>query len=809
MGLGRGLTRFPTQCTFASMMHCFRLPLIGAFLLLATTKGLAQTDHETYHRVTIALQGKSMADLAKLGIETDHGRYTPELTFTTDLAESELKRVQAAGFATTVDIENVSAWYIRQNTVSTAREDCPTDMVEYRTVATPRHYTYGSMGGYHTYEEALAVLDDMARRYPHLISTKAMLSDTERTYEGRPLYWLRISDNPNTEEADEPEVLYTALHHAREPNGLSQLLFFMWYLLENYDTNPQVRYIVNNTALYFVPIVNPDGYVFNQQTNPQGGGMWRKNRRNNADGSYGVDLNRNYGHKWGIDNDGSSPVSNQATYRGTAPFSEPETRMVRDFCNKRKFNLAYNYHTYSNLLIYPFAYNNTLANPVFSKLAALMTVENNYKAGVSNETVGYNVNGSSDDWMYAQRNVLAFTPEVGDEGFWPPQTSIDRQNKDNLWANLALALAPLNSVRIEDKGTLNLDTRTFTLPFRLQGISTRKEPFTVKIQALHPNVQATGPTTWSHSGLDVGETVNYAPTFEANAVLLDNQPLSFVVSVSYANFTFLDTLRRVYRAKINRAYTNDFSTESGWLGGWGLTTESYASPPTALTDSPFSNYGGNHENSLLVMARIPPKAQGIQLRFKAKWSLIPNAHFLAVSFSEDKGNSWMPLCGKYTKACPALGYNVPYTYCDVQRDWVSETMKIPVVNADELYIEWRLVVNTEQRADGFYLDDVELIYFLPDDATVRSVSLPESAFRHVQQPNPVHSQLNLTWPQDVEVVKIEIVQASGLVMWEHDINDPTCKNANVNTQNWPNGWYVSRLYNTNGTFSVRSFLVQH
>ena len=73
----------------------------------------------------------------------------------------------------------------------------------------------------------------------------------------------------------------------------------MWYLLENYATNADIKATVDNTELFFVPCVNPDGYVYNQTTNPNGGGMWRKNRRNNGT-SFGVDINRNYGYNWGL-----------------------------------------------------------------------------------------------------------------------------------------------------------------------------------------------------------------------------------------------------------------------------------------------------------------------------------------------------------------------------------------------------------------------------------------------------------------------------------------------------------------------------
>ena len=81
--------------------------------------------------------------------------------------------------------------------------------------------------------------------------------------------------------------------------------------------------------------------------------MWRKNMRDNSDGSLGVDLNRNYGHQWGVDDDGSSGLGNAETYRGKAVFSEPETQAIRDLCKVKRFSLAMNYHSYGNLLIHP------------------------------------------------------------------------------------------------------------------------------------------------------------------------------------------------------------------------------------------------------------------------------------------------------------------------------------------------------------------------------------------------------------------------------------------------------------------------
>lgn len=83
--------------------------------------------------------------------------------------------------------------------------------------------------------------------------------------------------------------------------SLTQLIYFMWYLLEEYANNEEIRELIDNTELYFIPCVNPDGYAFNASNKPEGGGMWRKNRWLHPSGFIGVDLNRNYGLAWGID----------------------------------------------------------------------------------------------------------------------------------------------------------------------------------------------------------------------------------------------------------------------------------------------------------------------------------------------------------------------------------------------------------------------------------------------------------------------------------------------------------------------------
>ncbi len=200
---------------------------------------------------------------------------------------------------------------------------------------------------YHTFEEVVAELDRLRAARPDLVGPKLAIG---RSWEGRPILAVKISDHPEIDE-DEPEVLFDALHHAREPIGMETLLQTMDWLIENYDRDPEVRALVDGRELWFVPVVNPDGYAWGGI-----GGMWRKNRRPNADGSFGVDLNRNYGYQWAYDDLGSSPVPSSQTYRGPAPFSEPETAAMRDFILSHRFVTGMTLHAYSEINLLPYGW---------------------------------------------------------------------------------------------------------------------------------------------------------------------------------------------------------------------------------------------------------------------------------------------------------------------------------------------------------------------------------------------------------------------------------------------------------------------
>ncbi|MSR60853.1 MAG: hypothetical protein EXS08_00205 [Planctomycetes bacterium] len=281
----------------------------------------------------------------------------------------------------------------------------------------------GSMGGNYPFSEVVSVLDQIHAAYPTLTTAKFSIGTT---LQGRTLWALKISDNPDTDE-NEPEARFDALHHAREPQSMQSTIWLMLALLERYGTDPLSTYLVNEREIWFVPCVNPDGYEYNRSTNPGGGGLWRKNRRANAGGSFGVDLNRNYAFQWGFDDSGSDPSPGGETYRGTGPASEPEVAAMQAFIGGRSFSTAVSAHTYSDLWLWPWGYiAGAPANSAqYTEVGDLCTLETNWTRGPAGSTL-YLANGVTIDYDQATKGTLSFTSEIGgdSDGFWPPTARI-------------------------------------------------------------------------------------------------------------------------------------------------------------------------------------------------------------------------------------------------------------------------------------------------------------------------------------------------------------------------------------------------
>ncbi|MBD3383747.1 hypothetical protein GF407_02370 [candidate division KSB1 bacterium] len=290
------------------------------------------------------------------------------------------------------------------------------------------------MGVFLTVDEIESGLHQRTDQYPSI----TYLTSIGKSIEGRDILALRLSANSPGVEGRASLLCFGGIH-AREVISPLAVMRFLDYLLDN-QHDLAVQEILDQADIWFIPCLNPDGLYYVEHVD----NMWRKNRRDNGDGTFGVDLNRNFSFQWGFDNVGSSPLPSRETFRGAGPFSEPESRALRDFLQEHDFVASLSFHSYGDLVLFPWAYAaaNTQHHSVFMNLASAMTAENGYGYGNFNLGSIYRVNGDSEDYIYSHRGednpVFAFTVEVGDS-FFPAEEEVESLLAETLQANINLA----------------------------------------------------------------------------------------------------------------------------------------------------------------------------------------------------------------------------------------------------------------------------------------------------------------------------------------------------------------------------------
>jgi hypothetical protein len=231
--------------------------------------------------------------------------------------------------------------------------------------------------------------------------------------EGRPILAVKIGDP--SDAPSRPNVLFMATHHAREWVSTEMAMRLIRWLADS--VSPMLR---ASRDIWVIPVENPDGYQYTFTTDR----LWRKNRRPNGDGSFGVDPNRNYPAFWGLDDVGSSPLTVTETYRGAAPASEPETQSILAFHAAHPPVVSVSYHTYSGLLLFPYGFRAGAFAPDLPVYRALAGTD--LAPSVRDSVPGsfhdryhpgpgwnlYSTNGEYTDWAYRAHGTLAFTPEL-------------------------------------------------------------------------------------------------------------------------------------------------------------------------------------------------------------------------------------------------------------------------------------------------------------------------------------------------------------------------------------------------------------
>jgi carboxypeptidase T len=295
---------------------------------------------------------------------------------------------------------------------------------------------------YHNHAEMTAEINQALADHPTLISKRVI----GRSYQGREIWALKISDNVATDEA-EPEVLFTAHQHAREHLTVEMALYLVSLFTDEYGTDTRIRDLVDSREIWLVPDMNPDGGEYDIATGSYR--SWRKNRQPNSGSSnVGTDLNRNWAYNWGCCG-GSSGSASSATYRGSGPESAAEVRVVADFVRTRvvggrqQITTHIDFHTYSQLILWPYGYTFNDLGPgltqaerdTHARLGQMMAQTNGYTPEQSSDL--YITDGTIGDWLWGVQRVYTYTFEMypgasgSGGGFYPPDEVIARETTRN------------------------------------------------------------------------------------------------------------------------------------------------------------------------------------------------------------------------------------------------------------------------------------------------------------------------------------------------------------------------------------------
>lgn len=293
---------------------------------------------------------------------------------------------------------------------------------------------------YNNLAEIEAYITRLFSRHSSMVSKESI----GKSLENREMTVYKIH-SPGSYNNSKPALWINAMQHAREWITTPSAIYSIEQFLSKYNSDPQVKQILDKINIYYLPIVNPDGFVFTWTNNR----MWRKNRRRNNGGTFGVDLNRNW--RSGFGGQGSSGSPGSETYRGTAALSEPETSNISKFLTRHpQIKAGYDFHAYSQLMLRPWG-KSTSPSPDENKLAALGgkmcdAIRSVHRVNYQNiRSSGlYPASGIMCDEFYEYHKQMGYTVELrptqwGGGGFNPPPTQILPTAEENWKALLVLA----------------------------------------------------------------------------------------------------------------------------------------------------------------------------------------------------------------------------------------------------------------------------------------------------------------------------------------------------------------------------------
>jgi len=790
--------------------------IIATILLISTL-----LPQEIYKKVKIfPSTNEGFAPILQYAFDLEESTTDKDGSIKIFLNSKEFSELQNSGLRYEVLIPD---WQVHYNNLPTLM---PEEKLEFLQESKAKYgiegFGFGSMGGFYTFQEAINQLDSLHARYPNIITQKFQIGVTEN---GRPIWAAKISDNPNVSEP-EPRALFDGLIHAREPISMMTVIYAMYYLCENYGDDPEVTYLVDNREIFFIPVVNPDGYEYNRVSNPNGGGLWRKNRKNSGGGAYGVDLNRNYGYMWGYDNTGSSPTPSSETYRGPSAFSEPEVAAIRDLTVANGFKTYVNFHSYANAMLFPWGFINQVTpdNVIYSDFCSYMSKYNGFVYGNGGTILGYNSNGSSRDWFYGEQTTkpktFGYTFEIGGDAddFWPPQSRIFPLVQLNLRPILFKSWVAGEYVSFfaphYDREYFNPgDIVTMSAVVKNRGLSAASNVM-VELVSISSDITVINGSAQilniaSQDTVPVPQPFSFSISSQASF----NQQHRLLVKTKKDNVTMsLDTLT-ITLGVPNYIFIDSTDTPlNHWTvtatpvssPKWEATTASFVSAPASFTDSKSGMYSNNAAVTMTTTNPIDLSAvTNPKLTYWLKHDIESNYDYAQVMISTNGGALFTPLAGRYTTVSSGSFQppNQP-VYDGICSTWVQEEIPLLPYSGQQVLLRFILVTDGTQQKDGIYIDDIGIIGYSPVPVELTSFSgminsnsgNPELSWTVASELNNKGFEIQRSF-DGFEWAKSGFVEGRGTSLAPHTYHFED-KTSNVSMENI---WYRLKQFDFDGT----------
>jgi hypothetical protein len=672
----------------------------------------------------------------------------------------ELGRVRAAGIPHEVVHEDLSAFY-------RSRLRPPAS-------GAAKHLTLGidagSMGGYFTFDEAIDRLDALQAAHPGLVAPKEELG---LTVEGRSIWAYKLSANVAVDQ-NEPEILFISLMHAREPMGLTSHLLLAEHLVHGYGVDAEATHLLDRREIWIIPVLNADGYVHNQATNPAGGGLWRKNRSPQARGEIGVDLNRNFGFLWGLDDVGSSPDPASEVYRGTGPFSEPESEAVRSFVRARPISFSVNTHAHGDLLLRPWGHADLLTpqDAFYEEISRLAARETAYRLGNPAQAIGYLGNGAHFDYMHGEvvekPLIHGVAPEIGSgqDGFWPGTDRIAPLATEMLSSHLTFAwsvgaMPRVVGVVVDDVVGGDGDgipepgeVVDLTVSLRNSGMRPTWGGLRATLSGPACSIVTSTEGAASDFGIVPGSATaaNDLDPFRVRIAsgVEPGEALALELSPSDDLGSYPSLPVELLVGEPTTLFADDLESGSAaWLlDVWQVEPAGAGRAGSALSDSPGGRYAnGVDATAQLASALDLSRARHAYLEFSQVFEIDNDLDAGTVEVSWDGGVAWTSVAGRESDVGSGVGVQEAGSPVldGLIADWSAERVDLSAYTGpgfDDVRIRFRLRSDGQVRRAGWRVDDVRVVAFTD----------PPAARSPPNEPAPLRVSLAgadvaLSWPE--------------------------------------------------------------